>query len=252
MSVNNLSVSPYLLFLAHGDDEIGFIPIIKINPPKIVIYVTDGSGISAKNIGPTRAKEVEKVWRLLSPTTKVEHFGLQHGLHDGQLHSLFSAGHLLEIVKIITNFKSTAIVTTEPEGGHQDHDFTFIVSTVIANELKRDVYTFPLYRSNKLIGRMYRVMRFGGKATFSQKISISNKFRNAWILFRVISMYRSQRTTWLGLGIPACLSMFRNLEIRKNQNFNLSDYSEAKAFFYEKRKRATRIEVINGWLRLIN
>jgi hypothetical protein len=251
MSVKNLAESPYLLILAHGDDEIGFIPMIKVNPPKIVFYITDGNGISASSIGPVRAMEAEKVWRLLSPTTKVIHFGLPRAIHDGQLHSLFSGSHLIELGKIISNFTPASIVTTEPEGGHQDHDFAFIVSTVLAKELKRDVYTFSLYRSNTLIRSMYRVMRFSGKATFSQKISISNKFRNLWSLFRIISIYRSQRSTWLGLGLPACLSMFRNLEIRKNQNFDLGSYSEAKTFFYEKRKRATRRDVIQGSLRLL-
>lgn len=251
MTVKNLCEFPYLLLLAHGDDEIGFIPMIKVNPPKIVIYVTDGCGISTNNFGSARAKETEKVWRLLSPTTKVIHFGLLRAIRDGQLHLLFNAGHHIELRQIISNFTPAAIVTTEPEGGHQDHDFAFIVSSVLAKELKRDVYTFPLYRSNKLIRSMYRVRRFNGEANFRQKISLPNRFRNLWSLLKVISIYRSQRITWLGLGLPACLSMFRNLEVRKNQNFDLSSYSEAKTFFYEKRKRATRRDVIQGWSRLI-
>ena len=40
----------YALFLAHGDDEIGAIPIVLKHPPALVLYLTNGGGIGEKNL----------------------------------------------------------------------------------------------------------------------------------------------------------------------------------------------------------
>ena len=73
----------YALFLAHGDDEIGAIPIVLKNPPALVLYLTNGGGIGEKNLSKKREREIGRSWEILNSDSEIVCFGNDFDIPDG-------------------------------------------------------------------------------------------------------------------------------------------------------------------------
>jgi len=242
--------SPYALVLAHGDDEIGALPFILANPPDFVLYLTDGSGIGNKSLSQTRFVEIGKSWQIISRKVKIIHFGLSFGISDGNLHAQLTPDHIEKLILLLSSSGVKTLMTTYAEGGHQDHDTSFMLSQFLSLKLGMRLLSFSLYSQSSISNKFFSVMQERGAG---ERIQISKMHVRANSLFKALRLmlnYRSQLKTWAGLGLPVLFSMTRRFVFLKPSLVTLADYPESDKLFYHSRRRAIRGEVISSWSKL--
>ena len=241
---------PYALMLAHGDDELGAIPILLSNPPALVVYLTNGSGIGESDLSEKREYEITRSWRMLYSASEVINFGSHFEIPDGALHSNLTVAHLEILEKLITDSGVKLLVTTHAEGGHQDHDTTFMVSQYLSLKLKVGLFSFPLYCQSSYSKRFFRVMRLRGLGIKNEIGGLQIRIQSFVTAIQLIFNYRSQWKTWIGLSLPLLFAMTRKYHFLEPTYVSLNSYSKASALFYESRGRADRASVTSHWSKI--
>jgi hypothetical protein len=241
---------PYALLLAHGDDEIGAIPIVLKNPPTLVLYLTNGSGIGEFNLSKKREREIVRSWGILNSDSEIINFGNNFEIPDGMLHSSLTLDHLKILEELVTKSHVKFIVTTHAEGGHQDHDTSFMVSQYLSVKLNIGLFSFPLYRQSSFSKKIFSVMNSKGSGIKNEMRSSQMRLRSFVTSIRLISNYRSQWRTWIGLGFPLLFAMIRKYQLLKPTFVSLDNYPAADNLFYESRGRADRASVTSHWLKI--
>jgi len=241
---------PYALLLAHGDDEIGAIPIVLKNPPTLVLYLTNGSGIGENDLSKKRELEIERGWGILNSYSKVTNFGADFEIPDGMLHSSLTVDHLRILEELVTNSGVKYILTTHAEGGHQDHDTSFMVSQYLSLKLNIGLFSFPLYCQSPFSKKLFSVMNTHGLGIADEIKGSQIRFRSLVTAIRLISNYRSQWKTWIGLGLPLLFAMIRKYQLLKPTHVSLGNYAAADTLFYESRGRADRASVTSHWSKI--
>jgi hypothetical protein len=244
------SLEPYALILAHGDDEIGAIPIVLRNQPTLVCYLTNGSGIGQSNLSEKREHEIRRSWGILSSDLEIMNFGGNFEIPDGALHASLTKNHLEILKDAIANSGVKSIVTTHAEGGHQDHDTSFMVSQYLSLILKIDLFSFPLYCQSSVSKKLYRVMGLPGLGSKCEIKSLRIRIRSFVLAIELMLNYRSQWRTWIGLGLPLLFAMIRRYQFIKPSFVSLTSYPAANSLFYESRGRADRVTVTSHWLKI--
>jgi hypothetical protein len=240
-------MGPYALLLAHGDDEIGAIPIVLKNPPTLVLYLTNGSGIGENDLSRKREVEIVRSWGILNFYSEITNFGADFEIPDGMLHSSLTVDHLRILEELVTNSGVKYILTTHAEGGHQDHDTSFIVSQYLSLKLNIGLFSFPLYCQSHFSKKLFSVMNKQGSGIKFEINGLQMRFRSFVTAIRLISNYRSQWKTWIGLGLPLLFAMLRRYQLLKPTYISLGNYAVADALFYESRGRADRASVTSYW-----
>jgi len=247
----DLGVSePYALLLAHGDDEIGAIPIVLKNPPSLVIYLTNGSGIGEFDLSKKRECEIRRSWGILNTDSEIVNFGNDFEIPDGTLHSSLTGDHLKILEEIVTKSHIKFIVTTHAEGGHQDHDTSFMVSQYLSLKQNIGLFSFPLYCQSSFSKKLFSVMNTHGLEIADEIKGSQIRFRSLVTAIRLISNYRSQWKTWIGLGLPLLFAMIRKYQLLKPTHVSLGNYAAADTLFYESRGRADRASVTSHWSKI--
>jgi hypothetical protein len=241
---------PYALLLAHGDDEIGAIPIVLKNPPTLVLYLTNGSGIGVNDLSKNREREIGRSWRILNSDSEILNFGGDFEIPDGMLHSSLTVDHLKILEEKITNSGVKHILTTHAEGGHQDHDTSFMVSQYLSLKLNIGLFSFPLYCQSPFSKKLFSVMNTHGLGIKDEIKGSQIRFRSFVTAIRLISNYRSQWKTWIGLGLPLLFAMIRKYQLLKPTHISLGNYAAADTLFYESRGRADRASVTSHWSKI--
>jgi LmbE family N-acetylglucosaminyl deacetylase len=243
-------IEPYALMLAHGDDEIGAIPIVLKNPPVLVIYLTNGCGIGEIDLSEKRECEIKRSWRILNSDSEVINFGSDFEIPDGALHSSLTVAHLEILEKLLADSGAKFILTTHAEGGHQDHDTTFIVSQYISLKLEVGLFSFPLYCQSTFSKKLFRVMSSHGLGIKNEIKDIQMRVRSFVTAIQLIFNYRSQWKTWIGLSLPLLFAMIRKYQFLEPTYVSLNNYPEANILFYVSRGRADRASVTSHWSKI--
>jgi LmbE family N-acetylglucosaminyl deacetylase len=197
---NNKLVKNRLWLLAHQDDELMALHLFTESNNNSVVYLTDGVRIGAKFSANLRMQEAIAVWAEIDKDAILIFFGAKHAIRDGTLLETLNATHLKELASVCVERGIEEIVTLHLEGGHQDHDVTSMLAEELSRRLKIRLLTFPAYRA--LHGRfpLYSVMSMIKSTSMQSVTPRVERLKSAIQSLGVMSRYRSQVRTWIGLG----------------------------------------------------
>jgi hypothetical protein len=220
------------------------------NPPTVVFYLTNGSGIGENNLSKKREREIKQSWGILKSDSEIINFGSDFKIPDGMLHSSLTVDHLEILRELVKKSGVKFIVTTHAEGGHQDHDTSFMVSQYLSLKLNIGLFSFPLYCQSSFSKKLFCVMNTNGPGIKSEMRGLQIRFRSFVTAIRLISNYRSQWRTWIGLGLPLLFAMIRKYQLLKPTYVSIDNYPTADILFYESRGRADRASVTSHWSKI--
>ena len=210
--------------MAHQDDEIFMLPFIDDSTPKIIIYLTSGVSRDASQAEiEIRHLESQKILEeyLRPRNCTAVWWGNKNSHPEGELH-MFSGPD--EIKLLFSYIKTlymnvTEIVTTAFEGAHHDHDSA----------------TYPQKFKNLY---SYQVLT----PKFPRKVINSYSRKRVTLLaIHLIYAYKSQRLTWLGLGVQAVFNYaFKSFKVSETLPITFQS-----PCFYEYRGRANQKIVLS-------
>ena len=189
-----------LWLLAHQDDEVLGLHLFSNSAVNHVIYLTDGVRAGASYNSGKRVNEARIAWNEIDENAELIFFGTDHALKDGALREEISLVHLNELIEICQNRDINEIVTLQLEGGHQDHDIVSMLAEELSIRLSLDLFTFPAYRALHQMYPVYTVMSSPNKSIEKKSPSIVLRLRFTKQAFILMKNYRSQLSTWIGLG----------------------------------------------------
>jgi LmbE family N-acetylglucosaminyl deacetylase len=232
----------HLFLFAHQDDEIFvYLPIRKAlaDGEKIwCCFVTQGE----PKINAIRNEESIQVltkWGL--PFAQIHFLQASIPLRDGRLHqNLPEAMAALHSHYAFLKNQPLIIWSPDWEGGHADHDSTFILARKMSeNFIKTTHCSFSLYRAIRGFSPFFQV----GNLTnpHDHAFSMSLEWGDRWKILRSIFAYRSQLKTWLGLTPFLLWTLFTRSKVyfRKvpNETFRKGELTKPHSgiLFYEQR-----------------
>ena len=189
-----------LWLLAHQDDEVLGLHLFSNSAVNHVIYLTDGVRAGAAYDSGKRVDEARVAWNEIDKNAELIFFGTDRGLKDGALREEISLVHLNELIEICQNRDINEIVTLQLEGGHQDHDIVSMLAEEISVRLSLDLFIFPAYRALHKRYPIYAVMSPTYKLIEEKSSSLVSRLHFTNQAFRLMKNYRSQLSTWVGLG----------------------------------------------------
>ena len=196
MSQGNL-----LVFLAHNDDEYFVSAAIarerSAGTGVYVLYTTHGNAHGV----PTGVREAESLAALASldvSPTQVRHVGRECDVRDGTAHE--NLERLLDACRDpFPGVAFTRLLTVAWEGGHPDHDATYLIAAELAREwhLGHGLCEFPLYTQVGAPPPLFRTMRSipGRPDATTIRLLLSQRVR----LFFLFRFYPSQWRSFAGL-----------------------------------------------------
>jgi len=104
-----------------------------------------------------------------------------------------------------------------------------------------------LYCQHSIMKKLYSVMNTHGSGIKNEIRGLRIRFRAIVTAIRIMSIYRSQWKTWIGLGLPLAIAMTRKFQILKPNYVSMENYPESDFLFYESRGRADRASVTRHW-----
>lgn len=214
ISLNNKTASNCIaLVLAHPDDEMGLLPLIRLRVSRgdqvYFFYLTNGSPSLDEEVIKKRESEtlsfLSRSYGIKS--SSVFFLGRKHNIIDSRLHKSLNKAYS-ELTAIISSLpKIDELFTLCWEGGHQDHDSAYICSRKLVKYFKiTKFYQFSLYNryrcnfipfdTNNPVHGLAEKIRY----TMSDLIN----------LIRGYIIFRSQSKTWLFLGPIQLLKIMKN------------------------------------------
>ena len=198
-----------LVLLAHHDDEF-FVSArirreLKSGNRVLVTYTTWGSAYGT----PAEIREAESQRALAMmgvPARDIVMLGRELGIVDGSA-GANCASILNRCREIYRTSRVERIITPAWEGGHPDHDITFLVAKRLATEsgARDELYEFPLYTAAGAPSRLFRVNRFAGQGGETAHSALGQRERITSVL--LARCYRSQWRSFVGL-LPEAAARF--------------------------------------------
>lgn len=238
-----------VFLLAHQDDEIFLLPHIMDSEQKLFIYLTSGVSEGSPRLKlERRTREAKAVFQkyLAGFNSEVNWWGLENLVPEGALHKFLNEANLASIERVVRRHSArvTQIVTSTFEGAHQDHDSAAVISRKLAKIFQVnciEISTYPQWFS-----RFYSFKVLNPKAP-DEKLNFV-RFKTMGLALKLMASYKTQRTTWLGLG-PATLLAYA---IRPYRASKPAHVATVYPCFYEFRGRSNQREVLNhlnstGW-----
>jgi hypothetical protein len=189
-----------LWLLAHQDDEVLGLHLHSSSVSNIVVYLSDGVRDGASFDSFTRVAEAKESWNEIDKNAELIFFGTDHSLRDGGLQSQINPEHLRLLISICQNRNVDEIVTLQLEGGHQDHDITSLIAEEICRRLSLNFIAYPAYRALHKKFPIYTVMSSASILAKKNTHNVLLRVQFAIKSIRLMKRYRSQITTWIGLG----------------------------------------------------
>lgn len=225
-----------LYILAHPDDEVMCLHSIagKSIPTQVaVIYLTNGQPYGAHFPETKRISEANKVAGYLGYLGETYFFGVELALQDGNLAGLFGIETYIRLLALVKDIGPKNVFTTSLEGGHQDHDTTYLIAKRISLDLNLNLIAFPCYSSSFCKLSMYSTMKSTHYSTIIYQ-DFRNRIKMCFLAIKIMAAYSTQMKTWAGLGIPIILKYaFGRLSVEQECNRNVQD---VKKFLYETRR----------------
>ena len=232
-----------LILLAHQDDEIFMLPFIDDSTPKIIIYLTSGVSRDASQAEiEIRHLESQKILEeyLRPRNCTAVWWGNKNSHPEGELHMFSGPDEIKLLFSYIEtlHMNVTEIVTTAFEGAHHDHDSAAYISRKIGEKLNLvpiEVATYPQKFKNLY---SYQVLT----PKFPRKVINSYSRKRVTLLaIHLIYAYKSQRLTWLGLGVQAVFNYaFKSFKVSETLPITFQS-----PCFYEYRGRANQKIVLS-------
>jgi LmbE family N-acetylglucosaminyl deacetylase len=189
-----------LWLLAHQDDEILGLHLYSSSVRNLVVYLSDGVRDGANFDSLTRVREARESWIEIDKNAELIFFGTDHSLRDGELQNQMNAEHLHSLISICQERNIDEIITLQLEGGHQDHDITSLMAEEICRRLSLKFVAYPAYRALHKKFPIYTVMSSASIFTKKNTHNVLLRICFAVKSIRLMKRYRSQITTWIGLG----------------------------------------------------
>ena len=183
--------------------------------------------------------------KYLSPLNcNVIWYGRMRKIKDGELHQFTSLTEINSLLKVIysklddlgVNKQIDSVFTTAFEGAHQDHDSAAYIARTIGKKLNISPIEISTYPQKFKYFYSFRVLN---PVNPRHEFEFHRK-RVAHLAFRMIMGYKTQRTTWLGLG-PWVI--YRYL-FKRFKDVTPAKISLQTPCFYEFRGRIKQSEVI--------
>jgi hypothetical protein len=235
-----------LILLAHQDDEIFMLPFIDDSTSKTIIYLTSGVSRNASQAEiEIRYKESQNIFeKYLRPRNcTVVWWGNKNSHPEGELHKFSGSDEIKPLLSYINthHMNVTEIVTTAFEGAHQDHDSAACISRKLGEKLNLvpiEVATYP-QKFNNLYSYQVLTPKFPKNI-----INLYSRKSVTFLALQLIIAYKSQRLTWLGLGMQTIFNYaFKSFKV--SQSLPITFQSPC---FYEYRGRANQ-KIILSYLR---
>lgn len=229
-----------LWILAHADDEILGLRLMDSHTGSTdsVIYLTDGVRAQAAYSTETRKKEAKASWESLSKAVSISFFGTENSLPDGNLAEDFNKEHYKKLLNLVNATNPDRIITLAFEGGHQDHDMTSLIAASIATKLNLDIVVFSAYRALYKYLPFYAVMS-PNSSPFPQNLRAYQRLRLASLSLKLMKIYRTQKSTWVGLGPFVFLKYLLGRSNVRSQSPSESYFQYAPTkYLYINRKKA--------------
>lgn len=198
-------------FLAHYDDEIFALPLLSKDEKNCFIFLTNGVGETQTSVSEaTRYSEAMANIHSKFENLDIEciAIGRHLGIWEGSLYERISeVVENFQIKRILAKVTSQdCIITTTFEGAHQDHDACCILSRRLGETYQLNVIELSTYPQRYKSIYSFSVMR----PTIKHKKIPRRRVQNASWAIRLIIGYKTQRRTWIGLGIPVIFSYLFN------------------------------------------
>ena len=196
-----MSPGNVLVLLAHNDDEYFVSAAITRERAATnevhILYTTHGSAYGV----PTGVREAEStaaLTRLGVSPTHIRHIGRECGIRDGTaLENLLQLSNACR--DAFPGVAFSGLLTVAWEGGHPDHDATYLIAAELAREwhLEQDLYEFPVYTQVGAPPPLFRTMRLipGRPGATTIRLPLSQRVK----LFFLFRFYPSQWRSFAGL-----------------------------------------------------
>lgn len=191
-----------LFLFAHPDDEFGCFEAIRLTAARgdraICVYLTDGA-YGGQPTSPRMRESISVLNRLGVDPSDVHFPGVEHGVGDGSLPSHIDAAYLQLAAIMAAHVMPDHVYSVAWEGGHQDHDATFLIARAFVRERAPGARfrQFSLYNGRGLAGPLFRVMSpIPGQGPIT---ALPITWRQRLTYLRLCMAYPSQWKTWLGL-----------------------------------------------------
>lgn len=191
---------PLVLLLPHPDDEFAafaWIAHARAHGQTVhCIWITDGGWGGQPTL--PRREESRTVLRAMGLQDEHLHFlGEQNALPDGELHLHIVRAYEAIATCLASIGPSLQLLIPAWEGGHQDHDATHLIGSLLARRPGVEVLQFPLYQGQGLRGPLFRVLSPlpANGATVSVPVPIRLRAR---FIAQCLG-YRSQWKSFVGL-----------------------------------------------------
>lgn len=232
-----------LWLLAHQDDELFGLHLNSKIFVNHVVYLTDGVPVGVNYRPERRVNEALRAWKEIDTNAEIIFFGTHHNLRDGELAQQIDILHFRELVLICQNRGIEEIVALQLEGGHQDHDIVSILAETLSKRLKIDLITFPAYRTTSNKFPFYVVMSSSLNMTRESRHSLTSRKFLIIQAFKLMKYYKSQLTTWIGLGPFVIFKyFFGNLSFIKQNGTSIRPQDNPNKLLYENRKKQIAID----------
>ena len=243
-----------LWLLAHQDDEVLGLHLYSSSVSNVVVYLSDGVRDGASFDSLTRVAEATESWNEIDKNAELIFFGTNHSLQDGGLQNQLNAGHLRSLISICQDRNIDEIVTLQLEGGHQDHDITSLMAEEICKRLSLNFLAFPAYRALHRRFPIYTVMSSASNLAKKNTSSVLLRMRFAVKSIRLMKRYRSQLTTWIGLGpfvvFQYLLGDLTHIELPATKS-EIQEFPKNLLYFNRNKQEKIEYEglrkVISGW-----
>ena len=230
-----------IFIFAHQDDEVFALPFILNSEKKIFIYLTNGvSASSTETELLNRSIEASEVFErhLACINSEVIWWGLETSIPECALYKFVNHENISSIVKIVEQFdpENLQLITTTFEGAHQDHDACAVIARELGKNLGIEVIeisTYPQWLS--------RVYSFKVMKPCHRKMNLDfPRGKTVLLAIKLIIGYRTQRLTWLGLGVSTLISY----AFRKYNSAVPIEIGRLSHCFYEFRGRSKQKDVL--------
>lgn len=227
--------------LAHYDDEIFALPLFSVNQVNYLIFLTNGVGSSCDS-----AQEVirhsEAIRNLEANFSdfgiEIVCLGRELGVSEGELYKKMK--EVVENPQVRRIFEDASskdsIITTSFEGAHQDHDAACLIGRRLSRTYKlriRELSTYP-----QLFQKIYSFSVMRPKVR-DQEVKFG-RIETSKRAFRLMKGYKTQRKTWVGLGLQVIFS-YLFLDFRTAKPASMGKLEKC---FYDFRGRADQMEVL--------
>lgn len=193
----------HLFLFPHQDDEAPvFLEIerlVKAREAMAIVYLTSGARSGEPELTRT-AESLDVLGRLQVPRDAIHFIGSEMKVPDGDLMSHLETLHGWISALIARSGGLASLHMPAWEGGHQDHDAAHLLGVALAREqsVLPKAWQFPYYHGLNLPGILFRTLSplAPNGAVQRDRIGFGQRLRYLGHLTR----YRSQLTTWIGLG----------------------------------------------------